>query len=130
MGRGERTRKLKSFWSVFIQTIKEYTRKTSVHGVRYITEEQFTTIERVGWVLVLVLSSALCCVFISHSVAKWIRSPVIVSFATKTSPITEVDMQVEYISKRNLIKHHFDFILRFRFPPLPSAQERHSVEIY
>lgn len=96
MGRVKRTQNLESFWSVFIQTIKDYTRKTTVHGVRYITEEQFSMVEHVGWVLVLVMSSVFCCVFIFHIVEKWTRSPVIVTFATKTTAITEVDMQAKF----------------------------------
>lgn len=29
--------------------VYDYTRKTPIHGVRYITEEQFSIVEHVGW---------------------------------------------------------------------------------
>lgn len=70
--------------------IKEYASRTTVHGVQYITEEKLSLTERIWWVLVLMSSIALCSFFIYNILAKWSRSPVIVTFATKTTAINEV----------------------------------------
>lgn len=68
----------------------EYSSRTTVHGVQYIAEEKLSLTERIWWILVLISSIVLCSFFIYNILAKWSRSPVIVTFASKTTAITEV----------------------------------------
>lgn len=70
--------------------LKEYSSKTTIHGVHYVNEAKTSLFERVWWIVVLITSIIICGIFIYQIWAKWNRSPVIVTFASKTTPITEV----------------------------------------
>lgn len=72
--------------------VKEYASRTTVHGIRYINEDKFSAIERIWWAIVFILSVATCSVFIYHILEKWSRSPVIVTFASQPTAITEVNL--------------------------------------
>ncbi|CAG9863464.1 unnamed protein product [Phyllotreta striolata] len=65
---------------------REYCRNTSIHGFRYFGENR-TYFERVWWFLVFGVTLAACVMSIREVYNKWLRSPVIVSFATKGTPI-------------------------------------------
>lgn len=129
MRRVERTQNLKWPLSAFRITVKDYMRKTTIHGVRYITDEQFSLMEHVVWIVWLVMSSAFCCVFICHIVEKWNRSPVVITFASRNIPTNEVNESVEIFLAKSL-KTLFLFVCRFRFPLSPSARARHSAIMF
>ncbi|CAH1116192.1 unnamed protein product [Phaedon cochleariae] len=64
---------------------REYCNCTSIHGFRYFGEKR-TIFERVWWFLIFSITLATCIFCIREVYQKWLRSPVIVSFATKETP--------------------------------------------
>ncbi|CAH1984991.1 unnamed protein product [Acanthoscelides obtectus] len=68
---------------------REYCQCTSIHGFRYFGEKR-SYIERAWWFIVFSLVLAGCVIAIREVYEKWIRSPVIVSFATKETPIYSI----------------------------------------
>ncbi|VEN35733.1 unnamed protein product, partial [Callosobruchus maculatus] len=69
--------------------LKEYCQNTTIHGFKYLAEKR-SLCERYLWLLLISLSIATCGFLISRIYYKFITSPVIVSFATKESPLSEV----------------------------------------
>lgn len=67
----------------------EYSDNSTVHGVRYAVESK-TLLERIWWILVIISSIFVCIFFILNIHNKWSRSPVIVSFSSKPTPVVEV----------------------------------------
>nr|CAI5824716.1 unnamed protein product [Callosobruchus analis] len=69
--------------------LKEYCQNTSIHGFKYLSEKR-SLCERYLWLLLISLSIAACGFLINRIYIKYITSPVIVSFATKESPLYAV----------------------------------------
>ncbi|XP_037032181.1 pickpocket protein 28-like [Bradysia coprophila] len=69
---------------------EEYCRSSTVHGVRYFTEKKRHWMERVWWMLAIALALFYCGYSIQNVYIKWDQSPVIVSFAEKSTPIWEI----------------------------------------
>nr|CAH7742091.1 unnamed protein product [Callosobruchus chinensis] len=69
--------------------LKEYCQNTSIHGFKYLSDKR-SLCERYLWLLLISLSIAACGFLISRIYYKYITSPVIVSFATKESPLYAV----------------------------------------
>uniref|UniRef100_A0A6P7F4A8 Pickpocket protein 28-like isoform X1 n=1 Tax=Diabrotica virgifera virgifera TaxID=50390 RepID=A0A6P7F4A8_DIAVI len=65
---------------------KEYCNSTSIHGFKYLAEERSLG-ERLLWISLITLAFMGVGYLISQIYAKYTESPVIVSFATKESPI-------------------------------------------
>ncbi|CAH1098522.1 unnamed protein product [Psylliodes chrysocephalus] len=65
---------------------KEYCNNTSIHGFKYFGENR-SYFERGWWFVVFVLSLTACFFAISMVYQKWIKSPVIVTFATMETPV-------------------------------------------
>jgi acid-sensing ion channel, other len=68
----------------------EYSDNSSIHGFRYLTEENRSLFEKIWWAIVILISFVLCGQLISELYSKWTESPVIVSFSEKATPITEI----------------------------------------
>ncbi|XP_030745254.1 uncharacterized protein LOC115874287 [Sitophilus oryzae] len=68
---------------------KEYCRHTSIHGFFYLGETRSYG-ERIWWLIIFLTTICICGFFIRADYVKWDSSPVIVSFATKETPIYEI----------------------------------------
>ncbi|XP_017770397.1 PREDICTED: pickpocket protein 28-like [Nicrophorus vespilloides] len=68
----------------------EYCNATSIHGFRYLGEQKRSYTEKIWWLVTLIASVCLCTYLIMKTYNKWERSPVIVSFATKQTPIWQI----------------------------------------
>ncbi|KAL3273930.1 hypothetical protein HHI36_015355 [Cryptolaemus montrouzieri] len=77
----------------FIGEIKIYFRNfcnhTGIHGFQYFGQHR-TLIEKIWWLLVFLITFSACafCIFLIYE--KWATSPVIVSLATKETPIYQI----------------------------------------
>ncbi|KAL0833077.1 hypothetical protein ABMA28_001187 [Loxostege sticticalis] len=65
------------------QLFQDYARNTTLHGLRYTTENGLHIIEKIFWLMTFTVSVALSFYLISKVWTKWTTSPVIVSFAEK-----------------------------------------------
>lgn len=68
----------------------EYCHNSSVHGMKYLGERRRTPIERLFWITMFILSLYFCGRLIWNIYVKWDTSPVIVSFAEKSTPVWQV----------------------------------------
>ncbi|KAM3963282.1 pickpocket protein 28-like isoform 2-T2 [Aphomia sociella] len=63
---------------------------TTLHGFRYITEKNFSYIERVWWFIMVICSIVMCGILIRQVWIKWDESPVIVSFADTSNSVWHI----------------------------------------
>ncbi|KAK4873970.1 hypothetical protein RN001_013330 [Aquatica leii] len=68
----------------------QYCSATSIHGTQYLGERGRSLIERLFWILVITAVSTLCVILIVKTYKKWVTSPVIVTFATTETPISNI----------------------------------------
>ncbi|KAJ3646063.1 hypothetical protein Zmor_023709 [Zophobas morio] len=68
---------------------KEYCNSTSIHGFRYFGENR-STFEKVWWIVIFILCLSGCSFMIYKIYEKYETSPVIVTFATKETPIHQI----------------------------------------
>ncbi|XP_047000469.1 pickpocket protein 28-like [Schistocerca americana] len=82
-------------WDYF----REFCGSTSLHGLKYVGEPEKPHAQRwawppfvgrVCWVLTFLLSLSVCCVFIWQAKHKWDTTPVIVTFAESSYPVSKL----------------------------------------
>ncbi|KAJ8916815.1 hypothetical protein NQ315_005822 [Exocentrus adspersus] len=88
---------------------REYCTYSSIHGFRYFGEKR-TYFERGWWFIVFAVTLAGCAIAIREVYKKWITSPVIVSFATRETPIYSIPFPAVTIcpeakTKQDLYNH-------------------------
>ncbi|XP_073985653.1 pickpocket 26 isoform X2 [Rhodnius prolixus] len=69
---------------------QDYCASTSIHGVKYLGEEERPLAERIWWLLVFIICLSGNFFLIGKVWIKWHESPVIVSFAETTTPVWQV----------------------------------------
>ncbi|XP_063824638.1 pickpocket protein 28-like [Ostrinia nubilalis] len=72
------------------QLFQDYSKNTTLHGLRYTTEKGLHIIEKIFWLVTFIVSVALSFYLISKVWNKWNTSPVIVSFSEKHLFVKEV----------------------------------------
>lgn len=75
-----------------IEVLKRYADQTTIHGIRYVKVSN-TIFEKTYWLLVIAISITVCTIFIVNVYNKWNRSPVIISFASKPTPVIKVNLR-------------------------------------
>ncbi|CAG9812681.1 unnamed protein product [Phaedon cochleariae] len=77
----------------FIKSVRNYFREyctcTSIHGFKYFGEKR-TYFERFWWFIVFGCTLAVCIFTITIVYQRWLQSPIIVSFATRDTPIYSI----------------------------------------
>lgn len=81
--------KRRSLWQGIKQIYFEYCANTSIHGVQYLGEQRPWK-EKLFWVCVFVVSIYCCSNLIENIYVKWNETPVIVSFAEKSTPVWSI----------------------------------------
>ncbi|CAH0564376.1 unnamed protein product [Brassicogethes aeneus] len=66
-----------------------YLQEGNIHGLKYLAERR-TAIEKIWWLIALIVALYGCITLILLTYKKWETSPVIVSFATKETPIFDI----------------------------------------
>ncbi|XP_055527902.1 pickpocket protein 28-like [Wyeomyia smithii] len=88
----------------------EYCSNSSVHGVRYFGCSERTWCEKIWWIIVFVLSIVSCTFLINKIYRKWDETPVIVSFAEKTTPVWQIPFPaVTICSQTKVQSRHLNF---------------------
>lgn len=90
-------------WGLF----SEYANNSTIHGVRYLGEKRRPFAERVWWIIVFVLSVYGCGRLIYNVYMKWDQSPVIVSFAEKSTPVWQIPFPAVTICPETKAKSEF-----------------------
>ncbi|CAH2010847.1 unnamed protein product [Acanthoscelides obtectus] len=88
---------------------REYCESTTIHGFKYLSEKR-SICERILWLLLISLSISACGFLISRIYNRFITSPVIVSFATKESPLYSIPFPAVTICPMTKVKKSvYDF---------------------
>ncbi|XP_068083962.1 pickpocket protein 28 [Anabrus simplex] len=95
---------------------REYCSNTSLHGLQYLGEEQRPLTERMCW-LMMICASIVCCMYvIMMQWNKWQNSPVIVTFADRYTPASNIPFPAITICSEVKFKqskhNHTDLLLR------------------
>lgn len=69
---------------------KEFSEKTSIHGLQYLGEKKRSWAEKVFWVIVLALSFSWCIILITEIWKKWDSNPITVTFDDTMHDIKEL----------------------------------------
>ncbi|CAG9564749.1 unnamed protein product [Danaus chrysippus] len=68
----------------------DYTANSNLHGLKYIGEKERTLIEKIFWLFMFSCSLIFCIGKIHLIWIRWNESPVIVSFAEKSTPVWQI----------------------------------------
>ncbi|XP_059608203.1 pickpocket protein 28-like [Phlebotomus argentipes] len=92
-----------ALWAFF----SEYCNNSSIHGVKYLGERRRPWAERVWWGVVFLLSIYSCFSFIGSSWRRWHQSPVIVTFADKSTPVWQIPFPAVTICPETKVKMEY-----------------------
>ncbi len=73
-------------WGLFM----DYSANSTVHGVKYLGERKRHWSERAFWLVAFIIAVYGCGNLIINIYIKWQQTPVIVSFAEKSTPVWSV----------------------------------------
>ncbi|CAG9830686.1 unnamed protein product [Diabrotica balteata] len=109
---------------------KEYCNSTSIHGFKYLAEERSLG-ERLLWISLITMAFMGCGYLISQIYSKYTESPVIVSFATKESPIYTIPFPAVTICPTTIARKRLfnftDFSRKMKVKEkLTSTEERYG----
>ncbi|KAL1396786.1 hypothetical protein pipiens_010269 [Culex pipiens pipiens] len=82
--------KLAPFRSGLKDLLLEYCSGSSIHGVQYMGCRNRSWCERFWWMVVFAMSVGSCAFLIRETYVKWVQTPVIVSFAEKSTPVWQI----------------------------------------
>ena len=68
----------------------DFTKNSTVHGVKYLGDRKRHWSERAFWIIAFIISVTGCSILIIKMYDKWQKSPVISSFAEKSTPVWEI----------------------------------------
>lgn len=79
-------RPLEALWA----HVLDYCSNSTIHGMNYMGERKRPWAERLWWLIAFLVSVVVCSRLIHNLYTKWDQSPVIVSFAEKTTPVWQI----------------------------------------
>lgn len=68
----------------------EYSKTSTVHGVRYLCDKRRHWTERIWWIISVSTSIIMCAGFLFGAFRKWNLSPLIITFADEATPISDI----------------------------------------
>uniref|UniRef100_A0A182PN36 Pickpocket n=1 Tax=Anopheles epiroticus TaxID=199890 RepID=A0A182PN36_9DIPT len=83
-------RKLRETRNAGLNVFRDYCCNSSIHGFKYFVGSSRTRVEKIFWVSMCVLSIYGCGGLIRTVYDKWMRSPVVVTFAEKPTPVYDI----------------------------------------
>lgn len=93
-------------WGMFV----EFSSNSTVHGVKYLGERRRHWVERSFWIIAFFVSVIGCSIMIHKIYEKWQLSPVIVSFAEKSTPVWQIPFPaVTICPETKILRKHLDF---------------------
>ncbi|XP_037296672.1 pickpocket protein 28-like [Manduca sexta] len=91
------------------EQFEDFTKNTSLHGLRFITEREATIVEKMFWLILFLVSMGVCLYQIRNVWIKWDSSPVIVSINERLVPVSEVPFPSITICPQRKISKHYDY---------------------
>lgn len=98
----------------FSSFFADFSSNSSVHGIKYIGERQLKWPERTFWMFAFIISFIGCTLMIHKIFEKWQSTPVIVSFAEKSTSVWEIPFPaVTICPETKALKQNIDFTKGF-----------------
>jgi Amiloride-sensitive sodium channel len=76
---------------VLKELIKDYSNRTTIHGIKYIGDEKLSLYERLWWAIIVTISAICCGLLISDTVRHYDQTPLFVSYTTTELLINQVN---------------------------------------
>uniref|UniRef100_A0A1B0DLX3 Uncharacterized protein n=1 Tax=Phlebotomus papatasi TaxID=29031 RepID=A0A1B0DLX3_PHLPP len=92
-----------AIWGFF----SDYCNNSTIHGVRYLGEKRRPWTERVWWIVVFIFSISACSLLIWSSWKKWDDTPVIVTFADKSTFVWQIPFPAVTICPETKVKTEY-----------------------
>uniref|UniRef100_A0A182Q221 Pickpocket n=1 Tax=Anopheles farauti TaxID=69004 RepID=A0A182Q221_9DIPT len=94
----------------------DYCMNSTIHGFKYLVGNKRTTIERIWWFIVCLLSLYGCGRLIHSVYTKWDQDPVVVTFAEKPAPVFSIPFPAVTICPETKVrKKDLDFSKAYEF---------------
>lgn len=74
----------------FSDLFREYGENCSIQGIRYVTYQNLNYMLRCFWAFAVIFSIAVCMIFIKIIYDSSLRNPIIVSYSSRMSTVSEV----------------------------------------
>ena len=74
-----------------IRIIREYTENTTIHGINYIFESGIPTIERLLWIVAMLIMICLASYMSTDAYIDWEDNPVVTTVKSTGKPIKEIE---------------------------------------
>ena len=101
--------------STFIKTLKQYSERSSAHGINYIAEDGRPATERIFWVIVTFLALCFTAFQTITLYVQWKDDPVVTSLDTVALSIEEVDFPAVTICPQGAVREIGDAVLFKQF---------------
>ena len=75
----------------FGKTSKEYSSATTIHGVRYISEDGISNLEYCSWIFVVFTAVAIAALMSSNAYFHWQENPVMTTVGSTGQPIDKIE---------------------------------------
>ncbi|XP_026668491.1 pickpocket protein 28-like [Ceratina calcarata] len=102
--RAGKSKKQQSVRTVVTTTLKQYSTNTSLHGLHYIGDSNFTIFERIFWLIACFLALMGASYYIWSLYQKWVDSPIIISLSPEPVPLNEIPFPSVTICNMNNVK--------------------------
>lgn len=70
--------------------LSEYSRTSTIHGVRYLCDKNRHWLERMWWIISVSTCICMCAIFLTGAWNKWNTSKLIITYADETTPISNI----------------------------------------
>ncbi|XP_044758989.1 pickpocket protein 28-like [Coccinella septempunctata] len=114
---GSKNAKEKTTFQHIKTYLKEYCDVSSIQGLSYLTKDDNSLFERCWWTVVFLCCLSGCTYMIYEVCKKWVETPVLVSLATKDTPIHKVPFPAVTICPESKISRscvNYSKVLRLR----------------
>ena len=93
------------------ETTKDYSSATTIHGITYLTDDGTSAVERLLWLVVVILAILLATYQVVKLYKEWQDDPVITTLDTVALPIEEIDFPAVTICPQGSRQEIVDLVL-------------------
>ena len=94
-----------------VETTKDYSSATTIHGITYLTDDGTSAVERLLWLVVVILAILLATYQVVKLYKEWQDDPVITTLDTVALPIEEIDFPAVTICPQGSRQEIVDLVL-------------------
>ena len=94
-----------------VETTKDYSSATTIHGITYLTGDDITAVERLLWLVVVILAISLATYQIVNLYKDWQKDPVVTTLDTVALPIEEIEFPAVTICPQGSRQEIVDLVL-------------------